>query len=353
MDRNIPDTTSWGEPDWGIRVPPRDERGIFLPDCLVGRPGAVPELAPPNHGLAQRGSVVDPKTPDFDFGIVQKTEVWAENIADLVEQAKQGQWNATTDIPWRDLPELEEDLERAVCQVCTFMIQNEYLALYLPAKFIGRIDPCFSEVILFLSSQVMDEARHVEVFTKRALANGGGLQYVSSATEWSLQSLLAQEDFTDASFLLHVLGEGTFMELLRFLEEVSAGPRHGPGLQTRPAGRGPPRWLRSLPHRISRPAATRGHHPARPGSRKTHRLPAAGFRREPLRAEGDDDPRRRRVLARSDREGPFPGARPLQYHAQQTYSGTGAGGLRRRDRRPYLRAPRQRRQELHVTVLVE
>ena len=71
-----------------------------------------------------------------------------------------------------------DDLERAVCQVCTFMIQNEYLALYMPARFIGRIDPCFSEVILFLSSQVMDEARHVEVFTKRALANGGGLQYV-------------------------------------------------------------------------------------------------------------------------------------------------------------------------------
>ncbi len=224
MDPNHPDTSSWGDPDWGIRVPPRDGRGILLPDCLVGKPGSGPDRAPRNHGLAQRGSVVDPKTPDFDFGIVQKTEVWAENIADLVEQAKQGQWNATTDIPWHDLSELPEDLERAVCQICTFMIQNEYLALYLPAKFIGRIDPCFSEVILFLSSQVMDEARHVEVFTKRALANGGGLQYVSSATEWSLQSLLAQEDFTDASFLLHVLGEGTFMELLRFLEEVSPDP---------------------------------------------------------------------------------------------------------------------------------
>lgn len=217
MDRNIPDTTSWGEPDWGIRIPPRDERGISLSDCLVGRPGAVPEPAPPNHVLAQRGSIVEPKTPDF--GIVQKTEVGAENIADLVEQAKHGQWNATTDIPWRDLP----------------------------AEFICRIDPCFSEVILFLSSQVMDEARHVEVFTKRALANGGGLQYVSSATEWSLQSLLAQEDFTDTSFLLHVLGEGTFMELLRFLEEVSPDP-----------------------------------------------VTARVFK-----------------LARSDREGPFPGARPL------------------------------------------
>ncbi|TMI83078.1 MAG: hypothetical protein E6H03_04385 [Bacillati bacterium ANGP1] len=78
--------------------------------------------------------------------------------------------------------------------------------------------------MLFLASQVEDEARHVEVFTKRALANGGGLQYVSAATEWSLKSLLTQDNFTDASFLLHILGEGTFMELLKYLEEVSPDP---------------------------------------------------------------------------------------------------------------------------------
>ena len=220
----LPDTSSWGEPDWGIKAEAQDGKGIRLSDCFLGRAGEVPDEAGPGHGLAQRGSVVDPNVPDFGFAINRKVEVWADNIAELVEQAKQGQWNATTDIPWQELPELPEDLERAVCQISTFMIQNEYLAMYLPAKFLSRIDPCFSEVVMFLSSQVMDEARHVEVFTKRALANGGGLQYVSSATAWSLQSLLTQEDYTDASFLLHVLGEGTFMELLRFLEEVAPDP---------------------------------------------------------------------------------------------------------------------------------
>ena len=220
----IPDTTNWGEPDWGIRVPPRDGGGIDLRDCFVGQAGQVPEDAPPHWGLAQRGSVVDPHTPHFDFPVNKKAVVWAENIADLVEQAKVGHWDATTDIPWQDLKPLPEDLERATCQICTFMIQNEYLALYLPAKLLTRVDPRFTEVVLFLASQVDDEARHVEVFTKRALANGGGLQYVSAATEWSLKSLLNQEDFTSASFLLHILGEGTFMELLMFLEEVAPDP---------------------------------------------------------------------------------------------------------------------------------
>lgn len=220
----LPDTSSWGTPDWGIKVTPQDGKGILMRDCLVGRAGEVPETALPNLGLAQRGSVVDPNTPDFGFPIRNKVDVWADNIADLYEQGKAGQWDATTDIPWKDLPELPEDLERAVCQICTFLIQNEYLAMYLPAKFMSRIDPQFTEVVLFLATQVMDEARHAEVFTKRALANGGGLQYVSAATEWSLRSLLSQDNYSSGSFLMHVLGEGTFMELLMFLEAIAPDP---------------------------------------------------------------------------------------------------------------------------------
>jgi len=224
MEIKLPDTATWGKPDWGIRVPRRDGSGIDLRDCFIGKAGQVTEEAPAHWRLAQRGSVIDPSTPAFEFPFNLKVEVWTENIADLVEQAKLGQWNAATAIAWQDLKPLPVDLEQAVCQICTFMIQNEYLALYLPAKLLTRVDPRFTEVVLFLATQVEDEARHVEVFTKRALANGGGLQYVSAATEWSLKSLLNQEDFTNASFLLHILGEGTFMELLKFLEEVSPDP---------------------------------------------------------------------------------------------------------------------------------
>ena len=224
MDTKLPDTKSWGTPDWGIRVTPREGYGIDLRDCFVGRAGEVPVEAPGHWGLAQRGSIIDPNTPPFDFPVNRRVEVWSDNIADLVEQAKLGQWNAATAIPWHELAPLPAEMEHAVCQICTFMIQNEYLALYLPAKLLTKVDPRFSEVVMFLASQVEDEARHVEVFTKRALANGGGLQYVSAATEWSLKSLLGQDDFTDASFLLHLLGEGTFMELLKFLEDVAPDP---------------------------------------------------------------------------------------------------------------------------------
>src|SRR6202008_1556568 len=108
----------------------------------------------------------------------------------LNEQAKSQQWNGTTDIPWSDLPSLPGDVERAVCQLMTFLAENEYAALYIPAKFLPRINAQYVEAVLFLGTMIADEARHIEAFTKRALANGGGLQYSAALTEWSLPGLL-------------------------------------------------------------------------------------------------------------------------------------------------------------------
>jgi len=219
---------SWQEqPDWGIRLPQRPGGTIDLRDRFVGRAGEVPENAPTYYGFVPRGAVPELGMPEYPYVLNNKADVWARNIADLYEQAKTQQWNATTDIPWSQLTPLPDALERAVCQLMTFLAENEYSALYIPARFLPRINPRYVEVTLFLSTIIIDEARHIEAFTKRALANGGGLQYSAALTEWSLHSLLVQEDYFRSSFLLHVLGEGTFLELLDFIE------RHAPDPVTR------------------------------------------------------------------------------------------------------------------------
>ena len=224
LNIELPDPSGWGTPDWGLKPSAFDGKGLQWQFVLKGRAAEIPEEVSSNLGMAPRGSVVEPGVPDFGFAVRKKQEVWYDKVADLYEQAKAQQWNATTDIPWKDLRPLPDAIERAVCQLMTFLAENEFLALYLPAKFIGKIAPQFQEVVMFLATQVEDEARHLEVFTKRALANGGGLQYVSASTEWSLKSLLQQEDFTNGSFLLSVLGEGTFLELLKFIEEHAPEP---------------------------------------------------------------------------------------------------------------------------------
>jgi len=69
-----------------------------------------------------------------------------------------------------------------------------------------------------LAIQAADEARHIEVFTRRALLKRRDLGLSTAGGQASLQTLVEEPDFATASFLLSVLGEGTFLSLLWFLE---------------------------------------------------------------------------------------------------------------------------------------
>lgn len=94
----------------------------------------------------------------------------------------------------------------------------------IPARLLTRIHPHFREVVGLLAVQAADEARHVDVFTRRALHTGGRMGTSSAGGRASLASLLTEPDFTLASFLLSVLGEGTFVHLLTFLHQHAPDP---------------------------------------------------------------------------------------------------------------------------------
>jgi hypothetical protein len=76
----------------------------------------------------------------------------------------------------------------------------------------------------FLATQIADEARHVEVFTRRAQLTGRPLGVSGSGGRASLQTLLDEPDWATASFLLSALGEGTFLSLLAFLARWAPDP---------------------------------------------------------------------------------------------------------------------------------
>lgn len=187
-------------------------------------PAAVAERAEPQWGLAPRGASIELGGPNFGFTLCEKRNVWGEELSNIYKQAVSNQWSAARDIPWAELPKLAPEMETAVCQLMTFLTENEFAALYVPARFIPRIHPHYREVVEVLSMQVVDEARHAEVFTRRAEAGGLGLGTTATSGQMSLQTLLEEPDFTTAAFLLCVMGEGTFLTLLRFLETHAPDP---------------------------------------------------------------------------------------------------------------------------------
>ena len=194
------------------------------------RGGVSPPEPDPRAGFAPLRAVPETGAPAHHWALSRRDAIWADDVGELVDQASAQQWDASRDIPWEAAQGLDDTTERAVAQVMTFLAQNEYAALYVPAGFLPQVNPRLVELVLWLGSHIHDEARHIEVFTKRSLA-GGHHGYALASTELSLSTLLDEHDFTSSSLLLNVLGEGTFLDLLRFIET------HAPDAATAAAAR--------------------------------------------------------------------------------------------------------------------
>src|SRR5205823_13830977 len=98
-----------------------------------------------------------------------------------------------------------EDLEPAAGQVAACLSGIEFLAGDFPAKWMYRIPAEFLEINAFLATEIMDEARRLEVFRKRALAGGGGLLHVNPMFEWASKALMASPTHTSGAYFLNLI----------------------------------------------------------------------------------------------------------------------------------------------------
>jgi hypothetical protein len=189
--------------------------------------GSPERWADASWGLAPRGALVEDGGPPITSDIADRDLVWAEVAPRLYAAACAAQWDPAAVVEWDCPVDLPPDVEAAVVQVMTYLVENEQAALLIPARLLTRVHPHFREVLQLLAIQAADEARHIEVFTRRALLGGGEMGSSGAGGRASLDSLLREHDFTLAGFLLSVLGEGSFLDLLRFLH------RHAPDPVTR------------------------------------------------------------------------------------------------------------------------
>ncbi|HVO24283.1 MAG TPA: ferritin-like domain-containing protein [Candidatus Margulisiibacteriota bacterium] len=205
--------------------PQNPRRGLTFRDLDVGSYGftEMPELIRQNRSFAPRGAEIPAGVPDLQAEVNRKSEVWAYNIEGYYEEAMSRQWNATTDVPWDELAkyELPEEIGKAYSQLLTFLTEVEMIATDVPAKWMGRLNADFFEVKNFIATQAMDEARHAEVFRKRALTTGWGLMRASQANEVNLKFLRDADSFAEASLTLHLQAEGMVLTLFRFSELIS------------------------------------------------------------------------------------------------------------------------------------
>lgn len=208
---------------WGHRAVP-GPAGLGLVDIETGHYAKIPERASNRCGLSPRGCHLPQDVPPLPLhDLTDSSRLWSDNAARLYDEAVTRQWNSVTDVPWDQLQRLPDDLEKALCQMCTGIAESELAAADVTAMWMSRIDRDFHEVKLFLATQIIDEARHVDVFRKRALANGGGLLMASPCQQQLLAAILQAPDYTAAGALMHLLGEGFLLTLLHAGEFMAPG----------------------------------------------------------------------------------------------------------------------------------
>lgn len=202
---------------WGAEASP-GKQGLTLADIQVGDYGEVPDESDNMTGRPRGAGARSESYRIGGYSIRSKHEIWLDNASFLYEEALQRQWSSATDVPWDTIEPLPDDIEQAQCQLATFLTEVEFVAGDVPARWIAETTPDYFEPRNVLLAQVMDEARHMDVFRKRALANGGGLMGAVGGTAGVVGSIDLARDFTEMSSRLHISGEGAVLTIFRMGE---------------------------------------------------------------------------------------------------------------------------------------
>jgi len=187
--------------EWGTRAKPT-KRGLTIDAINVGTYGDVPDVWE-HQSEMPRGAVPILGVEGMGYSVYEKQELWADNAGALYEESIQRRWRPATDIDWASLQPLPDDLERAICQICTHFSEKGQLEADVLAGWEPQLSYGYHEVKLYLATVIFEGARAAEVFRKRALSNGGGMGIQSPG--WGFRSVTDARNFTEMILVQMVL----------------------------------------------------------------------------------------------------------------------------------------------------
>ncbi|MEO8458390.1 MAG: hypothetical protein ABI559_11310, partial [Chloroflexota bacterium] len=195
--------------EWGIRVKP-GKKGLTVGMINVGTYADVPDYWPYQTEMP-RGAYPIPGVPSMGYSIFDKAELWAENAADLYEEAIQRRWRPSFDIPWNTLEPLPDAVEASICQLATALCEMALVSGDTIGKWLPEMSYGFHEVKLYLSTAEFDEARQFETFRKRAFSNGGGMGTQSPG--YNHRGIIDCRYWTETSCAMFILQNSYIMGL--------------------------------------------------------------------------------------------------------------------------------------------
>jgi hypothetical protein len=206
---------------------------------------ATPPRSEPNHYVASSAKACFTWEYDRDFSALDR----------LYEKAKRSQWNGTTDLPWH----LEVDPEREAASNIASRIdrgnqldwsgtpvaswaEKEWLefsilsqrwslsqflhgeqgALLCTSRLVETVP--WYEAKLYGSTQVVDEARHVEVFARYTKEKLGGEFQINAHLSSLLDDILEDQRWDMVYLGMQVMVEGLALAAFGYMQQLSSEP---------------------------------------------------------------------------------------------------------------------------------
>jgi len=203
-----------------VKCKPGDaRRGLTYEDTDAGSYGysSIPEFVRDEQSMAARGSAKPGKYPDMGYVVNRKSDVWSDNVTALYEESKSRRWAPAIDVPWTELDAnpLKQEIEAACAQLYTFLQECAAIALDFPSRWVAQINQEFIEQKSFMCAQMLDGARLLEAFRKRALYGGAGMGRASAGAEQGLKEWLWAESYPRGSLSINLSLQGFLLALYR------------------------------------------------------------------------------------------------------------------------------------------
>jgi hypothetical protein len=195
---------------WGTRARIDPQGGLTLGALNTGAYAEIPDYWDDRTRMP-RGAFSPPGQVGASIGgyyLRHKTDLWADNAAELYEEGISRRWSSADSIPWERSRGLSDDVELAICQVSTELSQQASIEIEVVSSWLQMMSYGYHEVKLFLATENFDAGRHFEAFRKRSLVNGGGVG-IESPGQVNRLLLESRAGWTETSMLLHIL-RGTF-----------------------------------------------------------------------------------------------------------------------------------------------
>lgn len=187
----------------------------------TGTYGEIPEVWDEMTRMP-RGAYPVEGVPRIDlYSLNAKAELWADNAADLYEEAVQRRWNPKVDIAWDAIPARPRAVELAMSQLCTELGQQAAIEVEVLGQWLHRMCYGYHEVKNFLATEAFDAARHTEAFRQRA-RHGAGVLGLESAGALNRRLIEIRGGWTEAALGLYLI-RGTLTLLLYRYGEAYAG----------------------------------------------------------------------------------------------------------------------------------